>query len=93
MHFTAQYKINHNITLKMCSYSTCLISGSPLAAPAVPDLTSILNRRGAMMAMTGNGLRNARHINPAVLANLDRIGVVDASDLTIHGMMALGSML
>ena len=45
------------------------------------------------MAMTGNGLRNARHINPAVLANLDRIGVVDASDLTIHGMMALGSML
>ena len=68
-------------------------AAAALVPPAVPDLTSILNRRGAMMAMSGSGLRNLRNINPAVLANLDRQGIVDISDLTPQGLMALGSMM
>ena len=43
----------------------------------VPDLTSILNRRGAMMPLAGGNMNSLRNLNPMMLASLDRAGLVD----------------
>ena len=59
----------------------------------VPDLTSILNRRGAMMPLAGGNMNSLRNLNPMTLASLDRAGLVDVSDLTPQGLMALGTVM
>ena len=59
----------------------------------VPDLTSIFIRRGAMMPLAGGNVNSLRNLNPMTLASLDRPGLVNVSDLTPQGLMALGTVM
>lgn len=71
----------------------CFLGGAGLGVGQIPDLTSILNRRGEMMPIGTMDINAIRNINPATLAALDRQGVVDISDLRPRGMLALAKLL
>ena len=76
-------------------FLSCIVGGgSALRVGQLPDLTSMLNQRGAMMAMSGAANLNAvRNLNPATLIQLDRHGLVDLSDIRPGGMLALANLL